>query len=319
MDALRGIAVLLVIIQHSVTVPAYDGFPSSSELGQINDALAPYRIPLLLALSGMLLHRSLAKGLWTYSEGKLRRIAWPMLLWGPVTVLLTPSLSTVIGAFLGPRHLWFLVVLLFCYAIGVLALRINAIWLCIALIGMYSIPVVESQSWSNYLWFSAYFMFGAWLGPRLQRWQEAPGWVSAILGIVAALWSGLSLAGVALIAPAEFVVSLAGIATLIWVGSRLPRMRLAEWVGQRSIVFYVAHVPAMLVILWFMDTETTLSPLLISAIMIVVGAVGPLLLTPKFFTWLFVFPKMSRRKGESAASPQGSGPEKFGLKHKLPE
>lgn len=40
-----------------------------------------------------------------------------------------------------------------------------------------------------------------------------------------------------------FALSILGVVAVVWFATRLPRVRWLEWVGQRSIVFYVAHVP----------------------------------------------------------------------------
>lgn len=71
MDAFRGAAILLVILQHSTGIPRTRGV--SLKIGIIESltgVLAPYRMPLLLLLSGLLLGPSLNKPLGTYFSGK---------------------------------------------------------------------------------------------------------------------------------------------------------------------------------------------------------------------------------------------------------
>ena len=85
-------------------------------------------------------------------------------------------------------------------------------------------------------------------------------------------------------------IGVAGIVVLLWLGPKLPRMRWAEWVGERSIVFYVVHVPAMLVVLNFIGPGS-LSGNALTLLLLIVGAVAGLIFTREIFSWLFVFPQ----------------------------
>lgn len=291
MDAFRGIAVLLVIVQHAVTVPAKDGYPAYEGLGVVNDALAPYRVPLLLTLSGLLLDRSLTKGIRVYANGKIRRIAWPLLVWSLVVAAVSPDIWQTPSEWIGARHLWFLVALLFCYVVSVLALRFPVgLLLVIVVLSSYVIPVIVDFKWSFILWYSAFFMLGAWLSPKISKWQDAPTWIVCSLGFVAIGGAILSGSGIPLMAPLRFLIGVAGIVVLLWLGPKLPRMRWAEWVGERSIVFYVVHVPAMLVVLNFIGPGS-LSGNALTLLLLIVGAVAGLIFTREIFSWLFVFPQ----------------------------
>ena len=67
MDLLRGLAVLLVVVLHA----ASHGGAEVEGWTLVNRHLTPFRMPLLMFLSGMLLHRSLAKPLPVYLWGKV--------------------------------------------------------------------------------------------------------------------------------------------------------------------------------------------------------------------------------------------------------
>ncbi|NSX38244.1 acyltransferase family protein [Pseudarthrobacter oxydans] len=80
MDVMRGAAVLLVILFHtesqiSGNLPGYEPI-----FAIFNDAVAPFRMPTLMLMSGMLLPRSLRKPVGAYLRGKLFVIGWPYLL-----------------------------------------------------------------------------------------------------------------------------------------------------------------------------------------------------------------------------------------------
>ena len=71
MDSLRGIAILLLLFWHAFAIPDLLGTPMPDWLRNINNAFLPFRMPMLMFLSGMLLEKSLRKPLPTYYEGKL--------------------------------------------------------------------------------------------------------------------------------------------------------------------------------------------------------------------------------------------------------
>lgn len=118
-DSLRGLAVALVVIYHANGIPriAIESHPSLGPVWDaVTGAIAPLCIPLLLILSGLFLHRALAKPLLAHVGGLLRMV-WPFLLWSSLTMLAAGS-SPLDGTFWGwvggPYHMWYLAVLLIC-------------------------------------------------------------------------------------------------------------------------------------------------------------------------------------------------------------
>ncbi|RHZ90307.1 acyltransferase, partial [Cereibacter sphaeroides] len=79
MDFLRGLSVLLVVVLHANT--ANIGGETVGWWAEVNRHLTPFRMPLLMFMSGMLLYRSLAKPLPVYIWGKFAAIAWPLAVW----------------------------------------------------------------------------------------------------------------------------------------------------------------------------------------------------------------------------------------------
>ena len=247
MDSLRGFAIVLVLVQHSVTIPQWDGYEGSVVLGTVNAFFQPYRMPLLLVLSGLLLPKSLRKPLGVYFSGKARRILWPLMLWTLVIWALSPPSLDDPSSIVGPRHLWFLVVLAGCYAVSPLT-KWAPPWL-MALMAA-SIPVLISADESSVLnlaGYVAFFMIGAAATDLLPRWQDVNFAFPALLGIIAFGWGVAQVSGLNLEWLPSPLMSVIGIASLLWLAPHLPNLQWAQWIGRHSMVYYIAHVPIMIV------------------------------------------------------------------------
>ena len=304
MDELRGAAILLVIAHHVLTIPAVLGGTSPS-WQPVMDALLPYRMPLMLVLSGLLLSQSLRKGPRVYYGGKIRKVLWPYLLWIVLTalVLLRPDVLlspwTWIG---GAWHLWFLAVLLACYLVAPLTRWFPA-W-------MWPVPMVvlaqsvDTGAFERILWFGAFFFAGAALLPYRDRWQAVRPVAPALLGVgavAAGVWIATGGAWEDQ-SPWAFLVSAAGILALVWIASRLPRMPLLATVGRQSIVYYLAHFPVIgVAYLVIGDTSWWV----LGPVLAVVGYGVPWLMSRWVESPLFVLP-VGRRAREGAHRPSAS-------------
>lgn len=246
MDALRGAAVLLIVVWHVFSI-SYEQVPAGIDWTM--NLLAVYRVPLLLLLSGLLLERSLRKPIGIYATGKLRRIAWPLLVWSAVLALIGfPGANPANPWFWfgDAAHLWYLGVLLACYAIGILTRWVPP-WV-ILIVGYVAMELAHTEIGfvNNTLWFGLFFFVGATLSRFLDLWLRAPWFVPAAFVAASLAWAGYS-ATVNSVAPIAhwrpLVFSLLGVVGVTWFAAHGPRVRWIEWVGQRSMVFYVAHVP----------------------------------------------------------------------------
>lgn len=246
MDALRGAAVLLIVTWHVFSIP-YEHVPAG--IAWTMNFLAVYRVPLLLLLSGLLLEHSLRKPIGVYATGKLRRIGWPLLIWSAVLALVGfPGASPANPWFwLGDAaHLWYLGVLLTCYTIGILTRWVHPV--VILLTGYVAMELLHTDIAfvNNTLWFGLFFFAGATLSRFLDAWLRAPWFIAAAFVAASVAWAGYSATANGYVPLAHWrplVFSLLGIAGVVWFAARAPRIRWLEWVGRRSIVFYVAHVP----------------------------------------------------------------------------
>lgn len=307
MDLLRGAAVLLIVVYHSTTVPQlYELVDLPAPVRHFNELLSPYRIPLLLVLSGLLLRRSLAKGSSRFIGGKISHILWPYVLWCLLILLVTADWQQVgsVWFWLGGNMLWYLPVLLFCYA-AALANVVRAPWWLAppAMLAVLWIADPSTNVYIRFLWFGAFFFAGA----ALYRWKGRmvilPDWAVLLLAAASAAVPALSLAeGKAEHGPWAFIGSLTGAVVLIWLGARVPRGRFSEvleWYGRNSIVVYVGHALCMFAMVhwlpgaWF--GHLTLGALLLGLVSLAVCTA--LILLRPWSPWLYSLPPLQSAGG----------------------
>lgn len=260
-DQIRGVAVLLVVIAHVRSIPIGVGVDVNSELlVMFTKEFHTFRMPVLLVLSGLLLSRSLHKPLSTYYRGKAEKILWPFLVWAAITAFAQAAPERLLvtpGRYLlgGPWHLWFLWVLLACYLVGPVVRWVPA-WLLVPamLAGALALGKDGPEWLLDPLFWGAFFFLGAALGSRLDSVRRLP-WpvvVAAAVWALAAVTLHSTSAEFLYISPARPIVAFLGplgaVVVVLWASGRLPRFPLFEFVGRRSMVMYVAHVPVIMVI-----------------------------------------------------------------------
>lgn len=314
MDALRGLAVLLVVLQHSTSYPKQKG--TDLGLGFIDvsaDILAPYRMPLLLLLSGMLLGPSVRKSLGGYYEGKLRKVLWPLLVWGVIT---GAAEGQRLGAALtiefwksGPLHMWFLGVLLVYYLIGPVTRHVPPWAVMASFIAILLIFNPDDFFYRRVLYYGVFFFLGAALMPHLDKILKRGVWFPITMGMVGVVVAIGSLAGIVDVRPQQALWSVAapaaGLAAILWLGPNLPRMRWLEWAGKRSVILYCVHFPIMVWITLNMAHLADYSPLRFYFFQMGLGLGVPVLLALlyPYSKFLFEFPKFSRNAGDPAEPP----------------
>lgn len=313
MDLFRGVAIILVITLHATTMPNVRGVDPLPWLREFFLFLTPVRVPLLFALSGMLLSQALKKPFVPYVTGKLRNLLWPFLLWGLITVLLVGKrwqLTDRWEWFGGFAHLWFLGTLLFCMALGWLVKYVPA-W--VFALGLPLLLVLNEPSQPvlrDHLFYGTYFFVGTALWQWRQAVQSTRGWVPllctavGLLGMFATGDSPLTKFGmIGLLAPLPWFVA------ILWVGPRLPRMRALESMGRNSVIWYCAHfAPLSLANQW--ATGRGMDGVGVNLAALAGGILIPLLLVlgGKWTRWLFALPPLRRRAGRGTPQepPRGS-------------
>jgi surface polysaccharide O-acyltransferase-like enzyme len=252
-DQLRGLAILLVVAFHGKTVLGRFVEQVPGPVDVVLDFFAPFRIPLLVFLSGMLLGVALSKPPRRYALGKLRRIAWPYVVWSVLFLVVADRLSggrlllLVVDA---PPHLWFLTNLLVFYALARLLLAVRCP-LAVAAPVSYALSFVpDGYGLRRALFLFVFFVAGHLYAQHHERLTFRPrrAWL-AVSALVATASAVASAAGADLKYEPELVLApVSGIVLCLLVaphGVPARAGRALAYVGRDSIVFYVVHYPAL--------------------------------------------------------------------------
>jgi peptidoglycan/LPS O-acetylase OafA/YrhL len=157
------------------------------------------------------------------------------------------------------------------------------------------IPIVNAT-----LWFGLFFFAGATMSRWLDWWLQRGPTVPALLFIAASAWAAYT-ATVNGYTPTmhwrPLLFSVLGVVGLVWFASRMRRVLWLEWVGQRSIVFYVTHVP----FIWLVTLASAATfPRPLTSALVVVGTGAGCLLLARYSnrSLLFEFPRRNLRTRE---------------------
>jgi len=293
MDQLRGIAVLLVVVFHAGEAPIVLGWEGSTGLAAFGIALRPFRIPLLMVLSGLVLARSLAKPARTYVLGKVRHVAWPWAIWSLAMVPLSlPWLDPASLEFwVSSTHTWYLVALAFVYALALTTRRVSGLSVAAAMLALHELGLTGWQPADDVLWFGAFFFVGAGLASVREPLLGAPRLAAVVVGLLTVLFTvtlDMSVRSVG-----TFGVSVAGVVALLWLGPRLPLWRFPTWIGRHSIVTYLVHYPAMFA-LWPLVAAAGIGNPLFTVPALIVATVGVAVLATwlqPWTPWLYAMPE----------------------------
>lgn len=306
---MRGAAILLVVVFHAETIMSrfipggHDASPVALLL--VLDLFAPYRMPTLMFLSGMLLSRSLSKSTHAYFGGKLRGIAWPYVLWTVVFL----AVSDDIGLFrllqmpiVSPTYLWYLQFLFYYYVIAWVITRSPLRWvpawfpLLVAGAG-----ALGPDQYRISRFFYLFFFF--WLGHLvannryglrsfIEKRAPTVGIASLILVVVVAVAATQIQVQYRL----AFIIGPIALCVLVvgWV-PLFGAWRPLVFVGQHSIVFYATHFSVIWICDWWLSQLTT-SPWILwlagSGAALIIGALMAHLRARGALAWAFEFPRL---------------------------
>lgn len=260
MDTLRGVAILLVLVLHASALSLMlSGVDGPLWLQVLNSAVLPYRMQVLMVLSGMLLGASLSKPPGRYVLGKVRALVWPYLIWC-VVYWVAVGQSTV------PRWhdwvalswLWYIFFIATYFAIAPTLVRVPT-WIPPLLFWTVS-AIVSDPDWTNYFLYAGYFFAGhaAWsyrglIARAYRPWMGAVALVATVALSVGYVAQDFGVTFLIALRREELLyapLNLLGIAGLIMLVRRLPDggTRYLRYVGRNSVVFYLSHYPAQIVV-----------------------------------------------------------------------
>lgn len=314
MDALRGLAIVLVILRHALTVPAEFGIDAPLWFHHVQEFLVPFRMPSLLLLSGLLLDRSLSKGTGRYISGKLRSLVWPYLIWAFVFLGLNDGGDRWLDptAWIATSYLWFLFFLIVYYAAALVLTRLPA-WLVVAAAWGASLLLPDGHLLEQMLYFAGWFFLGQLATRHWGRvhllMRPVPAVIFAVLGALFG-WFGLD-GPPELEYRAEFALgALMGIIALAALFRALPSAStvLLQRIGRTSLIWYAAHVPILLVVrrvLVLAGVESFWAHWVLGSAAALAGSwvLVRLALRGAPFSWLFWAPQLSGGRMRGTPSP----------------
>jgi fucose 4-O-acetylase-like acetyltransferase len=256
MDVLRGLAILAVVVFHAGTLLRYADLELPEGLRQFNRAVAPFRIPMLVLLSGMLLPRSMTKGTRRYLEGKARLIVWPYLLWsGVIGAILWGQYGLASVKWLAPNvliggtYLWYLFFLIVFYVVALPLRRVPRLLVAAVCLVLAELAPDDTKYAERPAFLFALFVLGWWVAERPEvlrrafafRWTPVPALAVLVASYLVGDMSGYG--------PRAVLGTLAGVFLLGWLVVRTaeaPVVRPLSFVGRNSVVYYCVHFPLII-------------------------------------------------------------------------
>lgn len=311
MDAVRGLAVLLVIIVHGGSVYGSYGFEVPAGFRAAGLAMAPYRIPLLVFLSGFLLYKSHAKGTADFVEGKFRNLAWPYVIWTIIFCLAAgePSRLLHYSVWVGGSYLWYILFLGFFFLVSLLLRRAPYILLVVYALAVAMVMPEGSKYGQRLFMLMAMFFAGGIAGKQFADFTGmlAKRWSLWLIPLVIFM-STVSIVKAPEIyinySPSYFPIILGCIVAICAIFYRVHGAAVfapLRYIGRNSLVFYVVHVPVYVFLLSHHLLPLEGLPLLhIAALVIIALATSTLMvrLRERFkpANLLFVGPALGFRK-----------------------
>lgn len=326
MDVLRGSAILLVVLSHASSIlGGVVGAPAWVET--VDLFFAPYRMPALMVLSGMLLPRAFAKPLPAYYLGKARTLLWPYVVW----VLVLAAVGGLPGPVLDPRtwyatsYLWFVFYLLVYFTVAPVLRRAPSWAVASVAVGLVvvSTPLDAAADGRTkaLLYLGAFFVLG-YLLTRLpavldvvtsRRWRPAAAVLAVVPGVVAVSTGSFEHEGLWALASCLGVLGAIALTTGV-VGDRT---RGVETLGRSSVVVYVTHFPLLLVVATVLERAGVADLPGPAAVLVVVGGfllavgVGYVLIRLRRYAavgWLFEWPARAVPHRWAPARPSAAVP-----------
>ncbi|WP_426120429.1 acyltransferase family protein [Kocuria sp. LHG3120] len=262
MDTLRGLSIVLVVINHSFVFTYEDLASAPAWLVAFNSAFSPLRMPLMVFLSGLLVPLSLRKSTRRYAAGKLKNVLHPYLVWSAIMILILAAASVLIGrpfdtalilrVFYWPiEHLWFIAYLLVFYAVALATKSMEPLLVAVPAGLIAFIPL--GGEWPRFWVLLCFFMLGITAARHGDRWerilnQTAWAWAGTVMFLVLLRIS--TQIGELRYEPAVIPLVLVCVVAACIAGRALgspQALHHLRYVGRESLIYYVVHWPVILV------------------------------------------------------------------------
>lgn len=223
-------AIVLVVFGHAVDKVVVEYGAELAVVSASAAFFAPFRMPLLVFLSGMLLPHSMLKSRSEYLMGKVSGVLWPYLLWSAafISVSLIGSSDSAAAEpgfiakvfYAPPTYLWYLA-FLFCYYLMALLIPQRLFVPLGALLLLVSAFVPQADL-EKFLYLFFFFVLGDLAGRNAERFSELyrTRWLAVSCAALAILGAALNLAAVELRYQAIGTPFVAA-AILAWLARRL--------------------------------------------------------------------------------------------------
>jgi uncharacterized membrane protein YcfT len=277
-DGLRGILILLLIIQHATTRTYWSvNISPDPILTLFCAALKPLRMPVMMVLSGLLLGHSLAKPWPEYYLGKIRTLLWPLVVWALIVNYQLDRITDLASlAWIPSSYLWFIAYLFTFFCLAPLIRRAPPLWVPVGALVLLLLGNLGGVSVINkYIVYLGLFI----LGYDLTR----QGWTSRCQETCWLKWSGLgtalassyalftSIGPLGAVASADpLLLALGGVpAAFFAIGAAQrwwPRhgVLVLNRMGRHSVVAYCTHMPVMIAVTTTLHSWQLTSPLALS-------------------------------------------------------
>lgn len=292
----------LVIFWHAPAVPVLFGYEMPSWLRSANDFFLPFRMPMLMFLSGLLLNRALQKTTKQYYLGKLSLLVWPYLVWTAILIGLYGNELSYLDprSWIATGYLWFLFFIATYYMAAPVTKWIPDWVIATSALAFSLLP--EGNLTKSFFYFAGFFFAGQFVSRhRYLIWRFSSGFplllVSTLgfgFAIASAIFGGERFeydARFSLLSLAGIVASIAGVAFLL----RFREWKALEYVGRNSLIFYTSHFPVMLLVVYAAIAFGVDSIILVALGSLVLASLTGFglakcqLIRP--FKWLFVLPR----------------------------
>jgi len=339
-DMAKGLSIFLVVMMYAASSVGED----TGGVGALHWAIAfatPFRMPEFFLISGLFLASVIARPWRAYADRRIVHYLYFYVLWALIHIIfkvgllgMNPlgALEQIAWATIQPYGvLWFIYMLAVVSAVTKLLHDLKApVWAVFAVAAVLHMAPIAT---SSYLvdQFAEYFVFfyaGYVLAPQIFR---LVAWTSdnvtlALAGLAAWVVVNAALVflggfemhpihpvmGFAGIPPVHLVMALVGIAALCVIAGLLTKldwMTWLRWMGEHSLVIYVAFVLPLGISRTVLIKLGVIEPTALSLLTMAVAIVSPLILywivqRTGFGKFLFERPAWAHLKGTDRPAPQ---------------